>query len=464
MMNKEQLFMEDKVPGPLKTKGNDAPPTTARKRPALVEATGTGSGVFLSETAAPVFAMVLVLIASLLFLGRGPIAKWYYAKKIGLTGLAFSSQDFLTEVSKNHEEAVDLFIKAGIPLDARNDKGQTALMIAAEKEHLNLLGKLTALDAALLTHADASGNTALMTAARQGKEQSIKVLLEKGAEVNYVVPAIEGPATPLQAVLAVPDFTAAHMNVVNQLLQHGATVTGKNTAGRFPLLFAAEHGRMEAAALLIEKGAYVNDADLKGNFPLLFAAGNGNAGLVTLLLDKGANMKMALPDGQTPFMRAAKEGRVDAVKVLLEHGAVVNARTRDGSTALTAAARTGNVYMVKLLLEKGADPSSGHLPDSFLSLNGKEIVLNAKKSKLSDVLRRIAKTASLDGYAITLTAKPVQKINLQIQGAWNRVLAEVATSNHLSLIVKDATVYVLPYDPAAIKRVALVVAPAAAVR
>jgi hypothetical protein len=120
--------------------------------------------------------------------------------------------------------------------------------------------------------------------------------------------------------------------------------------------------------------------------------------------------------------------------------------------------------MVKLLLEKGADPSSGYLPDSFLSLNGKEIVLNAKKSKLSDVLRRIAKTASLDGYAITLTAKPVQKINLQTKGAWNRVLAEVATNNHLSLVVKDATVYVLPYDPAAIKRVALVVAPAAAVR
>jgi ankyrin repeat protein len=410
-----------------------------------------GSGIRLGGTAAPVFAMVLLLIAGLLFLCRGPITKWYYAKKITHTGLAFSSQDFLSAVAKNNEEAVELFIKAGMPVDAKNDKGQTALMIAAEKGHVNILGKLAALNTALLTQADAGGNTALMAAARQGREQSIKALLEKGADVNYVVPAIEGAATPLQAVLDVPDFTAAHMGVVNELLRHGANVAGKNSAGRFPLLFAAEHGRADAAALLIEKGADVNSADLKGNFPLLFAAGSGNAGLVTLLLDKGAYMKMASPDGQTPLMRAAQEGRSDAVKVLLERGAIVNARAMDGSTALTAAARTGSADMVKLLLEKGADPARGYLPDPFISLNGKEVALTAKKIKLSDVLGRIAKTASLDGYTLTLASKQEQKINLQTKGSWNKVLAEVATNNHLSLVVKEMTVFVIPYDPAVIK-------------
>jgi ankyrin repeat protein len=326
-----------------------------------------------------------------------------------------------------------------------------------------MLGKLTTLNAAQLNEADANGNTALMTAARQGKEQCIKALIEKGAEINYVVPAIEGAATPLQAVLDVPDFSVAQMNVVNFLLQHGATVTGKNAAGRFPLLFAAEHGRADAAALLIEKGAEVNAADLKGNFPLLLAACNGDSALVTLLLDKGANMQMALPDGQTPLMCAAKEGREDAVKVLLERGSVVNARTKDGNTALTAAARTGNVAMVKLLLEKGADPSTGFLPDPFIGLNGKAIAISTKKGKLGDVLGKIAKTASLDGYTVALASKPEQKVNVRMKGAWNKVLAEVATKNHLSLVVKDTTVFVLPYDPAAIKREVPQTAPVAAV-
>jgi hypothetical protein len=96
-------------------------------------------------------------------------------------------------------------------------------------------------------------------------------------------------------------------------------------------------------------------------------------------------------------------------------------------------------------------------------LNGKAIVISAKKSKLSDVLGRIAKTASQDGYTVALTSKPEQKVNLQIKGAWNKVLAEVATKNHLSLVVKDTTVFVLPYDPAAIKHEAMVTAPVATI-
>ncbi len=434
-------------------------------KPALAKKTTSAtipaarSGVSPQAVAAAAGALVLVLIAGLLFLYRVPLTNWYYAKKIEHRGLAVSSQAFLAEVSKNNEEAVELYIKAGIPLDAKNEKGQTALMIAAEKGHVGILGKLAARNAALLTHADAGGNTALMCAARQGQEQSIKALLEIGADVNYVVPAIEGAATPLQAVLDVPDFTATQRNVVTYVLRHGATVTGKNTAGRSPLWFAAEHGRTDVAALLIEKGAEVNDTDRQGAFPLLAAACSGAGDLVTLLADKGADMKMALPDGQTPLMCAAREGHSEAVRMLLERGAVVNARAKDGSTALTAAARTGNVAMVKLLLEKGADPSSGYLPDAFLSLSGKTLTISAKRSKLSDVLGRIAKTASLDDYTVTLASKGEQKINLRIQGAWNMVLAEVATKNNLSLVIKDKTVFVLPYDPAAIKREAPAAAP-----
>jgi len=119
--------------------------------------------------------------------------------------------------------------------------------------------------------------------------------------------------------------------------------------------------------------------------------------------------------------------------------------------------------MVKLLLEKGADPSAGFLPDPFIGLNGKAIAISAKKGKLGDVLGKIAKTASLDGYTVALASKPEQKVNVRMKGAWNKVLAEVATKNHLSLVVKDTTVFVLPYDPAAIKREVLQTAPVAAV-
>jgi ankyrin repeat protein len=294
-----------------------------------------------------------------------------------------------------------------------------------------------------------------MTASSKGHENIVKLLCENGADVNYAVPSSKDAATALQAALDTSDFKEAHMSIVKYLLQNGAHVKDRNKEGRFPLLFAADHGRTEVARLLIEHGADVNDVDHKGNFSLLSAACKGYSGFVALLSEKGANMKMALVDGQTPLMCAVKEGHVDTVKVLLERGVTVNAKTTSGFTALTDATRMGNVDAVKILLAHGADPGQGYIPDSFLSLNGRTIAVKAKKNKISDILRRIAKTASQDGYVINVDSKMERKITLMTKGSWNKALNGLAKKNNLLLVVKDKEVFVLPYDPAAIKHEAI---------
>jgi ankyrin repeat protein len=401
------------------------------------------------------FALVIIMLIGAIIINRGSLAKWYYAQKLAKRDIPLSEQAFLAEVSKNNEEAVDLFIKAGINAAAKNEKGQTALIIASEKGYVNLLNKLVKLNAALLNHCDKSGNTALMTASSKGQENIVQSLVENGADVNYTVPSNEGAASALQAALDASNFKEEHMRIVKYLLQNGAHVKDRNKAGQFPLLFAADHGRTEVARLLIERGADVNDVDLKGSFALLSAACKGHSGFVTLLSEKGANMKMALVDGQTPLMCAVKEGHVDTVKALLERGVTVNAKTTSGFTALTDAARMGNVDAVKMLLAHGADPGHGYIPDSFMSLNGRAIAVKAKKNKISDVLGRIAKTASQDGYVINVDSKMEQRITLKAKASWNKVLHELATKNHLLLVVKDKEVFVLPYDPAAIKHEAI---------
>ena len=346
---------------------------------------------------------------------------------------------------------MDLFIKAGIDLDAKNDKGQTAFLIASEKGHANILHKLLKLNASLMNQFDKSGNTALMTAASQGHETIVTLLLDSGADINFTVSSNEGAATALQAVLDAPDFKEEHVRIVQHLLKSGADVKGRNKTGRFPLLFAADHGRTEAAKLIIENGADVNDVDLKGFFPLLSAACRGYSGFVALLAEKGANMKMTLPDGHTPLICAVQEGREDTVRALLSKGVDVNAKTASGFTALTDASRLGNVDVVKMLLEQGADPGSGHIPDSFITLNGRAINISVKRNKISDVLRRIAKTASQDGYTVNVGSNMEQKITMTAKASWNKILNEFAKKNHLLLVVKEKEVFVLPYDTATIK-------------
>jgi ankyrin repeat protein len=405
----------------------------------------------LKKVTYAVVAIVMLILIGAIVVNRGSLTRWYFTKKLENKDIQISEQAFLNEVSKNNEEAVDLFIKAGINLDAKNDKGQTAIIIASEKGYVNVLNKLIKLKAQSLNYFDKNGNTALMAASSRGHENIVKLLCENGADVNYMVPSKQGAATALQAALDTSDFKEGHMRIVRYLLQNGADVKGRNQAGQYPLLFAADQGLTEAARLLIEHGADVNDVDQKGNFSLLSAACKGHSEFVTLLSEKGANMKMALVDGQTPLMCAVREGHVDTIKVLLERGVTVNAKTTSGFTALTDATRMGNVDAVKMLIAHGADAGQGYIPDSFLSLKGRAIAIKAKKNKITDVLRLIAKTASQDGYMINVDSKVGRKITLMTKGSWNKILYELAKKNNLLLVMKDKEVFVLPYDPTVIK-------------
>jgi ankyrin repeat protein len=310
-------------------------------------------------------------------------------------------------------------------------------MIASEKGYAVMLGKLGKQGSSAFNRVDASGDTALMIASRQGREEAVNALLDRGADVNYTVPSRDGPATALQAALDASDFKEGQAGIVQSLLRRGADAKGRNAAGRSPLWFAADHGRTEAAGALIDHGAEVNDADLKGDFALLAAACKGHSGLVALLAEKGANMKMTLPDGQTPLMCAARGGHGDAVRVLVEKGAAINAKSASGSIALADAAVAGKVDIVKILLAQGADPGSGSVPDAFRNLRGRAVAISAKRSTLTDALGRIAKTASQDGYTISVDRAMTKTISLKTKAPWNKVLHELAAKNHLLLVMKD---------------------------
>jgi hypothetical protein len=105
-----------------------------------------------------------------------------------------------------------------------------------------------------------------------------------------------------------------------------------------------------------------------------------------------------------------------------------------------------------MLLAQGADPGSGSVPDSFRNLRGRAVAISAKRSTLTDALGRIAKTASQDGYTICVERAMTKTVTLKAKTPWNKVLLELAAKNRLLLVVKDKEIFVVPYDPAAVKR------------
>jgi ankyrin repeat protein len=175
-----------------------------------------------------------------------------------------------------------------------------------------------------------------------------------------------------------------HEAVMKLLLEKGAELETKDDdRGRTPLLLAAENGHEAVVKLLLEKGAELETKDDdRGQTPLSLAAKNGHKAVVKLLLEKGVELETKDDDlGQTPLLLAAENGHEAVVKLLLEKGAKLKATNyRSRQTPLVLAIENGHNAVAKLLLEKGAeleatDWRSGQKPISLAVENGHEVVV-----------------------------------------------------------------------------------------
>jgi hypothetical protein len=126
------------------------------------------------------FAFVL-LIAVMLVVGcKG---REDYKKEIERKGMPFSQKAFFDEVRKGNRETVELFLGAGVDMDARDEDGRTALMVASEGGELEIV-KLLIKKGADVNSKDVSGYTALMYVAYNGNLDIAELLIRNKADVS----------------------------------------------------------------------------------------------------------------------------------------------------------------------------------------------------------------------------------------------------------------------------------------
>ena len=196
---------------------------------------------------------------------------------------------------KYSAKPMGLLIDKGANVNAQNQHGQTPLMIAIFTENIHIVELLMDNGADISPHDNLNSETALNYAAKQSSGKTLRLLIEKGADVNLMV---------------------------------------KYTA----LMTAAWYGHVNNVLNLIEAGADLN-IELNGHeclttaFRLLLLSGHYNC--AKILIEAGANVNVPLRKGiSSSLTYAAQRGDIECAKLLLNGGAAVNVRHEDEHTAL----------------------------------------------------------------------------------------------------------------------------------
>jgi ankyrin repeat protein len=160
---------------------------------------------------------------------------------------AGSFDDFFKAAAVDDESAMVKLALRGFDLNTRNEKGETALMVALREDSTNVVTFLLTQRSVKVEQRNPQGESPLMIAAIKGRLASAKRLIQRGAEVN------KKGWTPLHYAASRAEPDSADM--VRLLLEHHAYIDAESPNRSTPLMLAAMYGHSSLVGLLLEEGA-----------------------------------------------------------------------------------------------------------------------------------------------------------------------------------------------------------------
>ncbi len=322
---------------------------------------------------------------------------WSKDTALPLAVLKFSDQDTALSlaVKDGHKEIVTMLLKhPDIDVNATYFTPLTRAIQRDDEDMVRLLLKHPKIKVK-----EHNMMSPLFTAVVNGREEIVKLLLKKGADINEKTLQ---STTPLIA-----SVLFGQPRITNLLLnQPNIDVNARNYEGKTALDIAEEFGYKKIVKLFHAKlkpqrqqidpfrakvehtpskkinkeflnavscgnidkinlfldeenpdGTIVVDINARnknGDTALIIASENGNLNAVRTLLSYDADLSLKGANGDNALIRAAQKGNFDVVEELLYRKENINSINNYNRTALMESAENGHLRVVKLLLKKKA--------------------------------------------------------------------------------------------------------------
>ncbi len=282
------------------------------------------------------------------------------------------------DVRNEDKEGVEHLLSQGVFANQVNDKGWTALHIAAACDKPELAELLIARGVDINVKEEIYGATTLHIASACGFSGIVNMLLNNKVLVNA---QDRKGNTPLHV--------ASNRAIAENLLHSGASLTIENNDKLAPFFAAAKAGNIdvvryllttkvsldqvyhngnkllhmvasygatrEVVELLIDRCANIDERNKLGSTPLLRAVSNNHREIVEVLIDRGADKEVINRLGETPLLRAVSNNHREMVEVLIDRGANKEARNGPGETPLLCAVSHSHREIVEVLIDRSAD-------------------------------------------------------------------------------------------------------------
>jgi hypothetical protein len=206
-----------------------------------------------------------------------------------------------------------------LPAPAHAQQGsekERDMIVAAERGELPVVRNLFR-DGARIDARDQRGRTALLAATQRNRVEVARFLIQEGADVNAKDFIQDTPFLYAGA--------EGRVEILKMTLAAGANLKDINRYGGTALIPAAHHGHVEAVKILLGTAIDKDHVNNLGWTALLEAVilgdgGAAHAEIVGLLVAAGANVNIADRDRVTPLAHARRSRYSEMVRILAAAG------------------------------------------------------------------------------------------------------------------------------------------------